>query len=183
MYTASGAGGGAHSGPGARGRPLAAPVQSTPAFLQDIDSSRPPSALSDHSSVSTATAGCGLSLTICTCALDSRGLHGGWPPGSPHFVQPCHCEANQRKPSCNLWILKSDAKGEGEVCGQLGRGGREARDGTAAVLWFQVEIVRGRGAGGTAWTTRQLGLSGFREAGREVNCFVGLYKATAETLL
>lgn len=44
-------------------------------------------------------------------------------------------------------------------------GGREVMDGTAAVLWFQVEIVQGRREEGTAWTTRQLGLLGFHEAG------------------
>lgn len=165
MYTAEQ---GAHSDPDGkvkRERPFASVgcSRGSQTFLEDI-SIHPPSAFVDHSSVSSATAGCSLSLTLCTCAADSW-LHGGRPPGSPLFVQPCHCEANQRKPSCNLWILKRDAKGQGEVCGQLGSGGREVMDGTAAVLWFQVEIVQGRWEKGTAWTTRQLGLLGFHEAG------------------
>lgn len=167
MYTAGQAG--AHSDPGGkvnRGCPVASVgcSRGSQTFLEDIISIRPPSAFVDHSSVSTATAGCSRSLSLCTCAADSW-LHGGRPPGSPLFVQLCHCEANQRKPRSNLWILKRDAKGQGEVCGQLGSGGREVMDGTAAVLWFQVEIVQGRREEEIAWTTRQLGLLGFHEAG------------------
>lgn len=72
MYTVGGAGGGTHSGPGARGKVgWLLPCRSAPAFPQDMVSIRLPSALADHSSVSTATAGCSLALAICTCAVDS----------------------------------------------------------------------------------------------------------------
>lgn len=63
----------------------------------------------------------------------------------PPSAQPCDCEANHRKPSCNLWILKRDAKGQGAAWGLLGSGGRGASECRAAVLWFHVETVRGRG--------------------------------------
>lgn len=44
----------------------------------------------------------------------------------------------------NLSNLKRDAKEQGEARGLLGSGGHGVMDGRAAVLWFQVEIVRGK---------------------------------------
>lgn len=63
--------------------------------------------------------------------------------------------------------------------GLLGSGGRGR--GRAEPQSFGSKWTSSEG-GETAWTTRQLCLVGFHEAGHEVNCVVGFYKASAETI-
>lgn len=68
--------------------------------------------------------------------------------------------------------------------GLLGSGGREATDGTAAVLWFQVENARGTEGGGhnsDYKATMSFGVSG--SGGMKSIVFVGFYKAAAKTTL
>lgn len=69
-------------------------------------------------------------------------VRGGRPPGPRLSAQPCSQEASQREPSCSVWIRKRDAEGQGP--GRPWAGVAEGAAGTAAVLWFRVEIVRGR---------------------------------------
>lgn len=67
------------------------------------------------------------------------------PPGLHLFVRPCDWEANQRKPSFNLLILKSD-EGAQESLWPAVRGAREA---TAQLQSFGSKRRLSRGGGHT----------------------------------
>lgn len=127
---------------GGGGPRLAAPGVSQ-ASLREIISLPLPSALSGPSfSVNSPSR-----PQLCPGAAHGRRFRGGGHRGCLALHSHVH-----RKPSCNLLNLKGDAKGQGGACGLLGGGGHGVTDGRAVVLWFQAEIVRGRGG--------QLGLRG-----------------------
>lgn len=92
-------------------------------------------------------------------------------------VQPCYWEASQRRPNFNLLILKGEKRGQERVRGLLGSGGPRG-DGTAAVLWFQVEIVRGRSRNFDYEAAVSLGFS--RSRGTK-SMVLSVYKAAVKT--
>lgn len=97
------------------------------------------------------------------------------PPGDLCAATPL---GRHGKPSGHLWTHQRDAGGRWRpwAAGQWwprARGAEPQSFGSKR-RWSE--------GGGTTWTTRQLCLSGSREAGREVSCRVGFYKVSAETV-
>lgn len=104
-----------------------------------------------------------------------RGLRGGGHRVTS--VQPRRWEAvESRVVTCGLFReMRRDGAGRGlRGSGGRGRSGAEPQSFGSKWRWSE--------GGETTWTTRQLCLLGSREAGREVSCRVGFYKASAETV-